>query len=380
MKLIFTISILILYGNLFAYAQRDSKEVRLMRLMEESVKKEGKQPVHSFLLYVNNSKTGFSFNKGIGTTQKDDINVDSSFQFKTASITKTIVATIVLQLHEEGKLNIYEGIKNYLSPIDFIRFDELHIYNGKKYQDSITIEMLLNHTSGIADIFTDAESRFNLSVFFHPKRQYTADRIYKKYFKYKLNKKPFNIPGEGYHYSDINYMLLGFLIEQIEQQTLPEVLRKRILEPLNMQNTYFEYYEKERGTGKMIDALINKINISKRVNTSYEWAGGGIVSTVEDMAKFIEALFDLRFFNKKESLDRMMDVSKTSEFGASYGLGLYKYEFDNKVFFGHGGFYGSILAYCPMEKLTISATIGQSNPPFNTVKVIDEIIRIAVEE
>ncbi|MEM7483782.1 MAG: serine hydrolase domain-containing protein [Bacteroidota bacterium] len=345
--------------------------------MKEHINCDGKKPVCSFLLYINNENSGFFFNKGLGTIGRNDTPIDKDYQYNVASITKTLVAAIVLQLYEEDKLSIEDPIKKYLEHLNFIKYEELHVDEGQKHQDSITIEMLLNHTSGIADVFTDAETRFNISVFFHPRRNYTAQKFYKRYFRYNLNKKPANIPGEGYHYSDINYMLLGFIIENIEQKSLAEVIRKRILNPLNLQNTYFEFYEKEQGIGKRVDAFINKINITKRVNTSYEWAGGGIVSTAEEMGIFIEALFNMKLFKDKETLKKMIDISKTSVFDKSYGLGIYKWKLGGKVFYGHGGFYGSILAYSPEHQITISANIAQSSPTFDSGELIDKVIDIA---
>ncbi|MEM1338205.1 MAG: serine hydrolase domain-containing protein [Bacteroidota bacterium] len=355
-------------------AQELSRHEELRELMTSHLLCEGKKPVCSFLLYLNNVKKDFIFNEGMGVVGRDETPVDASYQYNVASITKSLVATIVLQLSEEGKLEIHHPIKNYLEHLDFINYDELHTYNDQSYQDAITVEMLLNHTSGIADVFTDAETRFNISVFFHPKRNYTARKFYKRYFRYNLNEKPANIPGKGYHYSDINYMLLGFIIENIEQKPLAEVIRERIIAPLKLENTYFEFYEEERGSGKRIDAFINKINITKRVNTSYEWAGGGIVSTTSEMAIFIEALFKMQLFRNEETLKKMIDVSKTSEFDKSYGLGIYKWNLGGKTFYGHGGFYGSILAYSPEHQITISANIGQSSPPFNKGELIDKVV------
>ncbi|MFP2994821.1 serine hydrolase domain-containing protein [Spongiivirga sp. MCCC 1A20706] len=360
-------------------AQEPGKEEKLNKLMTSYLNCDGKKPVCSFLLSLKNRKKGFIYENGVGIVGRSETPVDASYQYNVASITKTLVATVVLQLSEEGKLDIEDPIKKYLKHLDFIRYDELHIYNKKKYQDVITIEMLLNHTSGIADVFTDAETRFNLSVFFHPRRKYTAQKFYKRYFRYNLNKKPKNIPGKGYHYSDINYMLLGFIIEDIAQKPLAAVIRERILTPLNLQNTYFEFYEKEYGAGKRIDAFFNKINITKRVNTSYEWAGGGIVSTTNEMAIFIEALFDMQLFKNGESLKKILDVSKTSQFGKSYGLGIYKWKLGGETFYGHGGFYGSILAYSPEHQVTISANIGQSAPPFDRGELIDKVVDIALQ-
>ncbi len=350
----------------------------LKDLMAKSINCKGKKRVCNFLLYAKNSKTGFEFNKGIGVIGRSETKIDKTFQYKIASITKTMVSTIILQLEEEGKLDIDDPIKKYLDKVDFVNYDNLHIYKGKKSQDSITISMLLNHTSGILDIFNDAEFKFYLSVFFNKKRQYTAEEIYQKYFDYKLNTKPANLPGKGYNYSDINYMLLGFIIESVLQKSLPEVLRDRIIIPLKLNNTYFEYYEESRGVGIMTDSYINRTNITKNINTSFEWSGGGIVSTVKEMAIFIQALFNKQLL-KSESLIKMMDISSTAKFGGKYGLGLEQYRIKDKIFYGHSGAYGSLLLFSPEDKLIISLNVGQGNPPFSLGKTVYDIANIIDE-
>jgi len=76
------------------------------------------------------------------------------------------------------------------------------------------------------------------------------------------------------------------------------------------------------------------------------------------------------------NLVSMLDTSKALKFGKNYGLGIYKWTLDNKLFYGHGGFYGSILAYSPDYQITISSNIGQAFPPFKTGKLIDKVIQI----
>jgi len=342
--------------------------------MKAHLTHKGKRPVHSFLLYAKNEKTGFEINKGVGTIGRNNTPIDEEYQYNVASITKTFVATIILQLEEEGKLKTSEKAINYLHGVDFLKFDQIHILKKKPYADEITIEMLLHHTSGISDIFTDAATRFNISVLLHKKRQYTTEMFMNRFYKYKMNEKPFNKPGEGYHYSDVNYMVLGFIIEQITGKSLPQAIRERILMPLNMKNSYFEYYEPKQGNGKRIDAFLNRINMTKNINTSYEWGGGGLVSTTREMGIFIEALFNLKLFKNEETLAKMLDFSVTEKFDHHYGMGIFGLEINGKTFYGHGGFYGSILAYDPIDKVTFSANIGQANAPFDASKLVSELL------
>jgi D-alanyl-D-alanine carboxypeptidase len=378
----FLLLLLILFNTHFASSQSNfkDKERQIDSLMKTHLVHEGKRPVHNFLIYAKNEETGFEIYKGAGTIGRNNSPVDEAYQYNVASITKTFVATIILQLEEEGKLSVADKAGKYLKKLKFLRFDEIHILNGTSYSEDITIQNLLQHTSGLADIFTDASTRFNISVLTHKKRQYTTEKIIGKFYKYNLNKKPFNKPGEGYHYSDINYMLLGFIIEQVTGKSLPQEIRARILENLNMGSTYFEYYEQEHGNGKRIDAFLNKINMTEKINRSYEWGGGGLVSTTKDMAIFIESLFNNKLFKHPETLAKMIDISNTEKFGAHYGMGIIRYDLNNKVFYGHGGFYGSILAYDPSDKVIFSANIGQANPPYDSGKLVNDLLGIIMDQ
>jgi D-alanyl-D-alanine carboxypeptidase len=352
------------------------KENMIDSIMTAHITDKGKHPVHSFLLYAKNETTGFEVHKGKGTIGRNDQPIDADYQYNVASITKTMVATIILQLEEEGKLNVNDRAGIYLDELEYVRFNQIHIMNDTSYSNAITINMLLHHTSGIADIFTDAATKFNISVLLHKKRKFTTEMIMDRFFKYNLNEKPFNKPGKGYHYSDINYMLLGFIIEQVTGKALPAAIRERILVPLKMNDTYFEFYEPATGNGKRIDAFLNGINMTEKINTSYEWGGGGIVSTTSDMAIFIEALFHNKLYQNPETLNKMIDFTETEKFGVHYGMGIYRYDLNGRVFYGHGGFYGSILAYDPVDRITLSANIGQANPPYDTGKLVDALLNI----
>jgi D-alanyl-D-alanine carboxypeptidase len=177
----------------------------------------------------------------------------------------------------------------------------------------------------------------------------------------------------------MNYMLLGFTIEKVTGKTLHENIRERILEPLAMDNTYFEYYEPRRGKLQMIDAYLNKLNVTKKINTSYEWAGGGLVSNVQELGVFIEALMEGRLFAKKETLKQMLDLSPAQAFGKDAGMGIFRYELETGHYYGHGGYYGSLLLYEPDKKITLSVNVGQANADLDPVKLMNRIARTVAE-
>jgi len=335
----------------------------------------GKHPVHNVLFYGHHAGTGYEVNRGYGIRGRDEMAVTPDFRFKVASITKMFVSVVTQQLIEENRLSYDDLATNYLSDLDFLRFDEFHILDGQAYAKNITVEHLLRHTSGIGDIFSDKENRFFLSVILNKKKQYDEEAIVRKYFKYRLHKNPHNAPGEGYHYSDMNYMLLGFIIEQVTGESLAVNIRTRILEPLQMTHTYFEYYEPEVKGAPQIDTYFNRINLTRKVNTSYEWAGGGLVSTTAEAGRFIEALFAGELFQHPATLERMLDLEPSRQVGKAAGMGIFQYELDNTIFYGHGGFYGSLMLYSPEEQLTLCIHIGQSNPEFSERALLEALVR-----
>lgn len=361
------------------YLQAQPAEQALTDLLTAQLNMKGKRPVPNFMVYALNRKKGLEVHLGLGIKGRNEDAIEKDYQFRIASITKTFVSTIILQLKEEGKLRLEDKVSTYLSAVDSIRYDDFHFFEGNSYAADIDIEMLLQHRSGIADIFTDAETRFNLSVLTHKKRHFSPKKVVDLFFKYKLHKKALFKPGEGNHYSDMNYMLLGFIIEQIEGMPLHEAYRKRILDPLAMKNTYHEYLEAPRGTLKQIDAYLNRINLTQKVNTSYEWAGGGLISSTRDLGIFIQAIFDLKLFKEKSTLMEMISLEKNQKFDKEAGMGIFHYELGGMDFYGHGGYYGSLLIFNPKEEILLSINVGQANAPFDAEQLVSKMVEIMAD-
>ena len=190
----------------------------------------GKKPVYSIQVYI--SKEDKIFCEAVGVSDGKNEKACKDNQFKIASITKTMTATIILQMQEEGMLNLNEKISKYLSNVSFVKVNELHIYDGEKYGLDITVKQLLQHKSGLADIFTDAAFRFYLNEYLNKNQEWDAEKLMNRYYKYGLNKKAHFAPGKGYFYSDVNYFLLGIIIENVSGKTLAQNFRKRIFEPI----------------------------------------------------------------------------------------------------------------------------------------------------
>src|SRR5690349_5278556 len=143
-------------------------------------------------------------------------------KYKIASITKLFTSVLILQLQEQGRLDLNRTIGRYLPD-----------YAGEG-ADKVTIHQLLNHTSGLANFDTvkDAETaiRSGIPVYQTP---YTTDQLLAKFCIGKL----VNVPGTVFDYNNADYIVLGKILERIYAKPYEEVLRDKILRPLQMRNT-----------------------------------------------------------------------------------------------------------------------------------------------
>ena len=362
---------IILYSFLFITSISFAQIKTINKMIAKKIDHYSENPVHSILFYVENEN--YKYHEGFGLMDKEGGTISKNSPFRIASSTKLFLATIMLQLQEEGKLNITDRVFKYLKDIKYLQFEDFHNLNEKKYAKAITIKQLLSHRSGLADIFTDKQEDFFKMVIQNPTKQFSPKAIIDLYYQFNLHNNPHYKPNEGWFYSDINYVLLGLIIEELDKTTLSQSIRNRILTPLKMENTYFEFYEAPINKDKTIQQYLEHTNFSN-INTSFDWAGGGLISTNDDLAVFIKALFNLELINQ-ESLQKMIDVKHTNNSESRYGLGVYEFVVNEDVFFGHFGFYGTFVGYCPKNKTTLSYSISQTTPNFNTYNFVSQLLQ-----
>lgn len=284
-------------------------------------------------------------------------------RFRIASLTKMFVATVVLQLAQEGHLRLDDTVAQWLPDA---------IPNGH----TITIRQLLNHTSGLYDYL---DGPFE--------RRYFADDPPRFWYPHELiahsmTRDPYFAPGEPgkWKYSNTNYILLGMIIEQATDSTLVQELRNRIFEPLRLENTFLEDYEEIPG-GFVHGYIADKDYTYASLST---WAAGGIVSNVEDVATFMQALFAGRLLDQ-EMLSEMLaftDMSGTPVYGLGIarsveGLslatqGVVPTELKYDPLYGHiGGLSGfkSVAGYHPDSGITVVVLMNQMYEPIVPIAV-----------
>jgi D-alanyl-D-alanine carboxypeptidase len=349
-----------LFATAICMTMNAQKAKELDALFTSYLSTDPNAPVTAILVNLENAKSGFSYKKGFGRhSLESSEKVHKNSPFKIASITKILTATVILQLAESGGLTLEDKASDLLKGTSYIKFDDLHKFNGRSYGIELTVKQLLTHTSGLADIFTDAESEFIELFAIDPTKQWTPKSLFDTYYNLGLNSKAHFKPGDGFYYSDTNYFLLGLIIEQITGLSLAENYRTRVLRPAQMKNTYFEYHEASRNKENMPSTYLQSMEINKDINTSFDWAGGGIVSTTEDMSLFMRALFNHRLIKDMGLFKQMI-----ADTGTGYGMGISMYSINNQIFYGHGGYWGSLVCFNPDTQESLVISINQSDPPF----------------
>lgn len=343
-------------------------------LLQEKLSNSEESPVQGISFLIERDGN-ILVNEAVGKRNKNGEALKTTDQFRIASSTKTFVATIILQLEEEGKLSLSNNIYPYLKDIEFLKLDDFHWYENNAFAKVISIQQLLSHKSGLADVFIDKQDIFFERVMQNPTRQYQPKDVVDLYFEFGLHKEAKFKPSKGWHYSDMNYLLLGLLVEKLDQKPLSQSIRDRILTPLNLKDTYLEFYEKRETDKPRIHQYVGNVDFNA-INTSFDWSGGGLVSTHQDVITYIKALFEGKLISKK-SLQKMIATEATFQNHLPYGLGVYESVYNSQTFYGHYGFFGTYVGYCPETKTALSYCVTQAMPSFNVHEFVNYVIENA---
>lgn len=296
-----------------------------------------------------------------GTTERDGgTPVSVGDHIRIGSNTKTWTATVILQLAQEGAL----------APTDPVSKFRPDVPNG----ENITIEQVLNMRSGLFNYSETPE--LNEALDTDPQRVWAPEEL----LALGLANPPYFPPGQGYHYSNTNYVLLGLIAEQIEGRPLEEILQERILTPANLTDTSFpvgsdtsvpEPYSHGYffGTNMLTisdpalpedmqqqarDGTLAPSDVTN-VNPSWMWAAGAGVSTAEDLATWADALTSGEMLTADMQQQRLASIQPTDPANpedAGYGWGIAKLG----PMYGHTGElpgYNSFMGSDPDNDITL---------------------------
>jgi D-alanyl-D-alanine carboxypeptidase len=292
-----------------------------------------------------------------------DIPMTVADRFRVGSVTKTFVAVVVLQLADEGKLNLDDPISKWLSP-DVSR----QIANSQV----ITIRQLLNHSSGLPDY---VEKKFLEAVRANPTHPWTAAEE----IQFIYGVKPKAQPGELVFYSNSNYLLLELIIQSVTGKALIEEFRQRIYQPLGLANTFMENreaipggfaqgYEDWDQDGKWKN--LTQLGINDGLGNGDR----GVVSNAAEIGKFAYSLFVQQSLISKTNFQQMFALIGDPK-SEQRGLGIVSFPTPWGQSIGHSGFATGFLTemmYLPEHNITMVVLMnqetGKKGSPYDVAK------------
>ncbi|MGC5742909.1 serine hydrolase domain-containing protein [Chryseobacterium sp. NFX27] len=290
-------------------------------------------------VFMVSHKGKIIYRKAFGKANLElNVNMTPENVFQIGSMTKQFTSVAILMLEQQGKLNVSDPVSKYI----------------KDYPsgDKITIHHLLTHTSGIKD-FTKMKALSTIA------QKEMKPEMMVDFFK---NEPVDFAPGEKFEYNNSGYVVLGYIIELVSGQAYEDYIKKNIFEKAGMAHSYYAtdrqlipkraygYHKKEHG-------FVNKTTIS----FSVPFSSGSLMSTVDDMLKWQQALNKNILLNPTETKKAFQKYTLNNGEEFTYGYAWHLKEINGTPDREHGGSifgFKSMGVYIPSEDIYV---IGFSN-------------------
>jgi len=354
------------------------KTKKLQSLLDAQV---GKGGLHNIVAAVQSYDQKLDFIGAAGMADPDaGAAMTPDTPYFIASVTKMYTAAIIMRLHEGKRLDLEAPVAAYL-PDSLL--DGIHVYKGTDYSHQLKVYQLVNQTSGMADYEVDkprgGKSVLDELIAGHDRYIDTAEAL-----RLTRSLTPHfapGTPGRAY-YSNLNYRLLGEIIERMTQKSMAANFAEQICAPLGLQRTYLYDWTTPRPADSPATLFLKNapVNVPKYLSSNV--SDGGLVSTASECMIFLRAFFEGKLFDKA-LLARMMTWNKLF-FPLRYGYGLMNFQLPRYFwitplpeFIGHSGSTGSFAFACPSRSLYLTGTLNVITParPFffmlNLVRAIN---------
>lgn len=320
---------------------------------------------------------GASFAVAVGYSDRDaKTPMKETDLMHGGSVGKTLFAALAVQLVAEGRLSFNDKVSKYLGKEPW--------FDGLPNASTITVRMLLNHTSGLSGY---GDSFMRALVESPGKVRSPLEAV-----KSISGAKPLNAAGAAFSYSDINYQLLAFVVEHITGRPAYDDIRRRILKPLGLTRIVpadrpkipglipgYAGAKNPFGGDKML------VNGSLALDPRFEWGGGGFVTNPRDLARWIADFCEGRAFTSK-LLPEILTTVKAEELGkgARSGIGVEVEQTPIGEAYGHGGYfpgYFTQVRWYPREGIAVALQINTSDESLlrrSLKDVLDDLAKAAL--
>jgi D-alanyl-D-alanine carboxypeptidase len=286
----------------------------------------------------------------------NDVAVRPGDRLRVGSVTKTFTAALVLQLVDEGRVRLDDVLESWVPGVA----------NGA----AITIEQLLRHTSGVADYLD--QGFFPLAS-----EQWTPEQI----VAYANAKPPAFAPGTNWGYSNTNYILLGMVIERATGNSYHQQLHSRLLDPLQLADTFVE--GDEDIPGGFIRGYVQQngayVDVRDAMNGSAAWAAGAIVSTASDIARFGRELLRGNLLSPGRVAEMTARTTLPDGSTVDFGMGLIMTDSPYGPLQGNNGRaigFRSDLIYVPGRDMAVAVLVNDGDADPGTIR--DALLQAAL--
>jgi len=284
---------------------------------------------------------GNVINLATGYADKEkNIKMKPKDRMLSGSIGKTYVAAVALQLIREGKLKLEDKVMDYFKGDEW--FKRIPNY------DKLTIGMIMHHNGGLPRYVMKEE--FTKALQKDPYKVWKPEEL----LSYIFDDEPLHPPGEGWAYSDTDYIVLGMIIEKVCGNTYYNELQKRILTPFGLK--YTSPSNKPVLEGLVLGSSAGIFGFPDKtlengrfsLNPQFEWTGGGLITNSFDLALWAKKLYGGEILPEKY-LDMMLQpvgfrTGKPDKIG--YGLGVFIIPSEHGLIYGHGIFQRPQRCFC----------------------------------
>lgn len=304
----------------------------------------------------------------VGMADPDEgISLAEKHRMLSGSIGKTYFAALIMQLVDEGTLDLDKKAIDYLTGADWL----LTLPNARQ----ITLRSLMNHTSGIPE-YVYANDLWK-TIKERPEKQWSAEER----LVFIQGQEPLFKVGKGWSYADANYIILGVIVEKVTGRSIYDLVTERILQPFGLSQTEPSIRpDLENITAAYTGNLFGNIFGEKvseidhyGLNPQFEWTGGGFITNSADLAAWAKIFYSGDLFSPAAHVQVFSPVNRQTGKPnpvTGYGLGTEIFATSHGVAYGHTGFmpgFLSLMAYLPEYEMAVALQVN-TDPYSSLVK------------